>query len=62
MKLQDLRPQHLTQFYKQLKRGEVRVQPATATPAQDFKALLRSRKFMQIAFTKDYHRTSRFDF
>lgn len=44
MKLQDLRPQHLTQFYKQLKRGEVRVQPATATPAQDFKALLRAGK------------------
>lgn len=49
IKLQDLRPQHLTQFYKQLKRGEVRVQPATATPAQDFKALLRSRKLTQAA-------------
>ena len=49
IKLQDLRPQHLTQFYKQLKRGEVRVQPATATPAQDFKALLRSRKITQAA-------------
>ena len=49
MKLQDLRPQHLTAFYKQLQRGEIRLQPATATPAQDFKALLRSRKLTQAA-------------
>ena len=55
MKLGDIRPQHLNNFYQELRKPGSKIMSEVARPKIDFRKFLKDRGMNQAAFTKNCH-------